>query len=150
MEPWSCHTTAGADGTVALPLFDWGTIDAPSSVDVEAHGPITSTEVRGDCVLSFGPYGLTSLNQAHDVVLDIVELVTDVIELDAVCSTTGEPSTPGSGVGGGEGKPTLPPTDAGPARAPTTASLLPAFLVMILVACAGLASSASALRRRSR
>ncbi len=150
VEPWSCHTTAATDGSVSVPLYDWGTVDSPSSVDVEAHGPITSTELRGDCVLSFGPYGLTSFSQAHDVVVDVVELVTDVIELDAVCSTTGEPSAPGSGVGGGGTEPTLPPTDARPAAAPTTASLLPAFLAMILVACAGLASSAAALRRRSR
>jgi hypothetical protein len=139
-EPWSCNATVNDEGLAIVPLYDWGSADAPSEVGLEVHGPVTSTEVRGDCVLSFGPYGLTSFGQVAGVESAAVEIVTDILELDAVCSATGEPPASGGGVGGGE--PTLPPTDAVGPPARTHASILPALLaILALIAAGGLAAS---------
>jgi hypothetical protein len=133
VEPWSCTATTDATGQVTMPLYDWGTAEAPSEVSFEAHGPIAYTETRNECVLSFGPYGQLHLWQDGGEASPAI-LETDILELDAVCSTTGTPA-PGTGVGGGPA-PTLPPTDASPAGS-SRASLLPVLAVLVVLAAAG-------------
>lgn len=147
-EPWSCHTMADEDGDATVPLYDWGSPESPSEWSVEVHGPVTSSEVRGDCVLSFGPYGQTSGLQQDDPLEERADVVTDVVELDAVCSTTGTP--PPGGVGGGAG-PTLPPTDAAAGVARSGATPLPAVVAILLaVAASTLATTIARPHRRRR
>ncbi len=145
---WSCHTTTDAAGHATVPFYAWGAPDAMSIVDIETHGPVTSTEVRGECVLSFGHHGVGSFATVDGIVADPVTIVTDIIELDAVCSTTGTP--PPGGVGSG-GSPTLPPTDlAGAAAVPSGGAAVVGLLAALGVVSAcglGLALSGSARRR---
>jgi hypothetical protein len=147
---WTCHTSTDAQGQATVPFYEWGTPDALSSVDIETHGPVTFTEVRGDCVLSFGHYGVGSFGTAGGVVTDPVTIVTDIIELDAVCSTTGTPPPPLAS-GGSGGTPTLPPTDlAGTGRAPSAGGAIAGLLAALGVVSAlgfGLAVGGSARRR---
>jgi hypothetical protein len=145
VEPWSCTATTDATGQVTMPLYDWGTASAPSEVSFEAHGPIAYTETRNECVLSFGPYGQLLLAQDGGQAVAAV-LETDIVELDAVCSTTGTPA-PGSGVGGGPA-PTLPPTDAVRTAGGTGWSLLPVLVVLALVAAAAVLSVSTPRSRR--
>ena len=149
-EPWGCHAVTGADGQVTVPIYNWGTPGAPSIVSFEIYGPITSTEVRGECVLSFGHVGQGSLTQEDGVVAEIVTIETDIMELDEVCSTTGTPEPPvqAPGAGAGGAVPTLPPTDALFGTEPTTSPLLPAVLALLAALALAVAFTVPVRRRR--
>jgi hypothetical protein len=145
-EPWICQTITGSDGTVSIPIMGWGSIEQLTRVEVDVYGPVTRTETQGDCVLSFGPTGQAAFDHYPGQPTGLLVVDTVSTELDAVCSTTGEPPSTGGGVGGGAG-PTLPPTDSaiiGESRQTTPA------LALTLVLLAAVALGAlEAVRSRS-
>jgi hypothetical protein len=114
------RATTGADGSFSVPLYAWGTIDAPADVTIKAPADETVTvAINSQCSRT---YTVTLADDRELALgdgfppkpLDVTAATTVVGE---ICGTTATPPPDsGSGNGAGHSRPprlTPPPTDGG-------------------------------------
>jgi hypothetical protein len=73
---WAESIDTADDGTFQVAVHAWGTADAPSSIQLEAVGPRTRTDVAADCRFTYGLVGAATLDVAlaDDPTLAVVDI----------------------------------------------------------------------------